>query len=77
MSQKKKASMKFCGESELIFKIVFRVASMWPTEAGNVFSRLMLFIEFISSVYICQGSEREDFLPIMSKITNFFHTYQQ
>ena len=24
------------------------------------------------SVYICQGSEREDFLPIMSKITHFF-----
>ena len=24
------------------------------------------------SVYICQGSEREDFVPIMSKITHFF-----
>ena len=48
---------------------------MSPTEAGKVFSRRVLFIEFIITVYFCpeiliifQG-----FLSvIMSKITNFF-----
>ena len=35
------------------------IACMWPTEAGKVFSRLVLFIEFISTVCIFVRAQRE------------------
>ena len=46
---------------------------MGGRQRRETFSHVSCYLSsLLVSVYICQGSEREDFLPIMSKITNFF-----